>query len=191
MAFTDANSDGKLDLLTATAGGGISLYLNQNGVLNTVAAFTTVETGEVRSLSVADFNRDFYPDFAVAFVDAPARVFINNKNNTFTAQWSSGTILDTRSVAWGDYNVDGYPDLAVGHYQAGTEIYQNLTGTLSVDPVWASPTLSNTTVLAWGDWDNDGYPDLAIGNDGQPTQVFANLQSEYNLPRLFWLWALE
>ncbi|MEP7356926.1 MAG: FG-GAP-like repeat-containing protein, partial [Anaerolineales bacterium] len=193
VAFIDANSDGKLDLLAGANGAGVALYLNTGSMLASTPVFVTAEPGNVRAIAVADYNQDFYLDFAVAFYNQPVRLYRNNHNNTFTSVWDSGTHLQTTSLAWADYNHDGYADLAVGNFEQGTQVYENLNGSLPANhqPIWTSPTAYRTTSIAWGDWDYDGYADLAIGNDNQPTQVFGNFASSVGLPRLFWLWSSD
>jgi uncharacterized repeat protein (TIGR01451 family) len=188
LAWGDANSNGRLDLLVGAGGGGVHLYLNMGTQLDTTPAFVTPATGDVRALAWADFNKDHYMDFAVAFHNQPVRLYRNNKNNTFTEVWNSGTSLPTTSLAWGDFNANGYLDLAVGYLGHSVHVYENVNGTLGTSPAWSSPTQRNTTALAWGDWDNDGGLDLAIGNQNQPDQVYANLGSTPGQPRLFWLW---
>ncbi|MDO9066302.1 MAG: VCBS repeat-containing protein, partial [Chloroflexota bacterium] len=188
VAWADADNNGTLDLLTAGYGGPVNLFLNGNGALGASPAFTTVLTGNVTSLAWCDIDKDGFPDFAVGNDGQLARVFHNNRDNTFSPIWDSGFTSHTTSIACADFNADSYPDLAIGSYQQGTVIFENSNGALSTKPIWSSPTLSKTTSIAWGDWNNDGYPELAIGNDGEPDQVFANLASSPGAPRLFWTW---
>ncbi|MCC7360146.1 MAG: VCBS repeat-containing protein [Anaerolineales bacterium] len=195
LAFGDANSDGRLDLLVGANGGGAAVYLNTGStpILPNSPVFVTPETGDVRAVAWGDFNRDFYLDFVVAFYNQPARLYLNNGNNTFTSVWNSNTTLQTTSVAVADFNGDSYPDLALGHYEGHVQLYANLgsgaNGQLSAAPVWEAPNPARTTALAWGDWDYDGYPDLAVGNDFEPNQVYGNFASTPGNTRLFWLWA--
>jgi hypothetical protein len=188
VSWGDANGDGKLDLLAGGNGSPVMLFLNQGGLIASTPAYTTPQSGDVRSIVWADFNKDYHLDFAVAFYNQPAQVYLNTKNTSFAPAWSSAYLSPTTGLAVADYNADGYPDLALSTYGQGTSIYENINGAFGARPIWTSLTLSHTTSLAWGDWNNDGTPDLALGNDGEPTQVYANLGSLPGLPRLFWLW---
>ena len=191
MSFGDVNGDGLLDLLSGSDDGVLNLYKNNSGSLSTAATWTSTVGGRIYAIAWADINRDYFLDFAVASATQGVLVYRNNRDGTFVRAWQAATLADTRSLAWADFNSDGSPDLAVGNYGAASTVYENISNTLSAEPIWASLTLSKTTSLAWGDWDNDGYPELALGNAGEAAQVFANLTSQPGRPALDWAWSSD
>lgn len=114
-------------LATPDALTGLKLYQNEgrradeNGGLphfREVAAAAGLRTTRLSfglGASVADFNRDGWPDIYVSSdYLAPDYLYINNKNGTFTDQLGaqmSHTSLSSMGNDAADINNDGYPDL--------------------------------------------------------------------------------
>ena len=191
MSFGDLNGDGLLDLLSGSDGGSLSLYKNNGSSFATNPTWATAQVSRTRAIAWADVNHDYFMDFAVASAGQPVQIFRNNRDGTFVKTWEAAAISNTTGLAWADFNSDGMPDLAVGNYGEASVVYENISNTLSVQPIWTSPTFSKTTSIAWGDWDNDSYPELALGNEDEPAQVFANLTSQPGRPALDWAWSSD
>ncbi len=126
----------------------------------------------------ADFNGDGWPDVFIANDGAPNRLWINQKDGTFTeeavkrgvayngmAQAQAGM-----GVALGDVDGDGFFDLFVTHWTEETNtlwkqgprgLFHDETAVAGlVAPAWRGTGFG--TLLA--DFDNDGNLDLAIVN---------------------------
>ncbi len=193
VALGDLNNDGWLDLLAGggTADGSILVYANSRGRLSSAPVFSTTlhESGPVRSVAWADYDSDFYMDFAVATDPGYVYVYHNNQDKSFTRVFTLTESTHNTVVAWGDFNGDGTPDLAVGTDGQGVKLYENHGGQLSAQSIWTWTSLSHTTSLAWGDWNNDSQPDLAVGNDDGPVQVFTNLGSKPGSPQFALIWS--
>lgn len=126
---------------------------------------------------VGDFNRDGWQDvFVLSGPLAPDRLFINNRDGTFTdraAQWGVDRVHFTEGAAVGDYNNDGWLDIFV---TASTPdfgecrhcLYRNngngtFTDVAALARVQAtSPSGFDGFGAAWGDYDGDGRLDLAV-----------------------------
>jgi uncharacterized repeat protein (TIGR01451 family) len=187
LAWGDADDDGWLDLLVGNANGIVSLFMSKDGQLDTTPSWSErVVNGSVSALAWADLNRDHYPDFAAAGTNESPRVYVNRRNATFAAGWT--TPYTTTTLAWGDFNGDAYPDLAIGNRGASVKVFKNTLGTLGATPVFSTAFFSQTVSVAWGDWDNDGLPELAIGNAGEANLVYANIKELSDDKRFVLAW---
>ena len=101
--------------------------------------------------------------------------------------WESAESYVSSSTGWGDWDGDGDLDLAYGNEGAPNQVYENISGTLQLDPAngigWEAPEAYQTSSLAWGDWDGDGDLDLAFGNydDGDSLQLYENISGTLQL----------
>jgi enediyne biosynthesis protein E4 len=157
------------------------LYRNNgNGTFTDVSEKSgiTKTTGRY-SLGVlaADFNNDDWPDIYVANDLAPAALYRNNKNGTFTdialeagcAYSFDGRVQAGMGVAAGDYDGDGWLDIFKTNFSDDTStLYRNL-GKESFDDVTMTAGIGiNTRWLGWGcgffDLENDGWLDIFLVN---------------------------
>ncbi len=200
VAWGDWDGDGDLDLALANGGSRVGgqpnqVFENVDGVLRhdpeAGLGWTSPDANWSSSVAWGDWDGDGDLDLAVGNENAPNQVyeFITGTlqlSPTIGIGWQSSEAADeampTVAVAWGDWNNDTRLDLAVGNYGAPDQVFQNISGTLQLDPAagigWEAPTpaptqtfASLTQALAWGDWDGDDDLDLAIGGGSRTKDV--------------------
>ena len=194
-AWGDVNDDGLLDLFVVS-NGPTFIYMNNAGVLAESPSFQTPESCSDtpalpvsgRALAVMDVTGDRYMDLVVGCFGQPARLYRNNRDNTFTLIWTAPASTPATDVALDDFNGDGKPDLAVANDGMPIQVYENTGSTFAGSPIWNSGTSNRTLGIAWGDWNNDGYPELAAANLGANVEVYANLGSQFGRPQLQRVW---
>ncbi len=134
--------------------------------------------GKTLGVAILDFNRDGWPDIAVANDTVRNFLFINNRDGTFTesgiaaglAYSESGATRGGMGIDAGDLDGDGLTDVVIGNFaQEMSALYHNSAKGFFVDDAAQAgigiPTLMSLafgTLLA--DLDNDGLLDLAIVN---------------------------
>ncbi|MBN1876694.1 MAG: VCBS repeat-containing protein [Anaerolineae bacterium] len=165
VAWGDVDNDGDLDL-AAGKGGDVKaanrIYLNQAGVLETVASWQSSELYDTSVVAWGDLNGDGALDLVVGDDDA-ARAYVNSGGTLDSAAaWTSGNVLDARDLAPGDIDGDGDSDLAIANNGADM-VYENTGSTLTPTAAWFSDDEYWIGAMAWGDEDNDGDLDLAVG----------------------------
>ncbi len=129
------------------------------------------------SVAIADFNKDGFPDLAVANqTDGTISILLGNGDGTFQAQTAiaippvstaGGTINASPSaIATGDFNDDGNIDIAVTDMANSRVMILLGEGTGAFQAPVAYATGINPVALVAQDFDGDGQPDLAVVDQG-------------------------
>jgi hypothetical protein len=162
--------------------GGVNALFRNNGN----ATFTDVsEKSGIRKTNgtfglgvlVADFDNDGWPDVYVANDSAPAILYHNNGNGTFTdtgVEAGCAFSIDGKpqagmGVSAGDYDHDGWLDIFKTNFSGDTSTLYRNTGKAIFDDVTFPAGIGLTTRwLGWGcgfvDVDNDGWIDVFLVN---------------------------
>jgi hypothetical protein len=161
IVAADFNSDGRLDLATASSSSNVSVMLgNADGTFQ--AAQTSATGTNPLSLAVGDFNADGKLDLVTANA-GDVSVLLGNGNGTFQAPASINNGISPSCVAVGDFNNDGKLDLGMtsnvyyGASYGGWYIGQAnvLLGTGAGS--FAAPIV---TSLGWGNYDSEAFADF-------------------------------
>jgi hypothetical protein len=144
---------------------------------------------------VADFDDDGWPDIYVANDSAPAALYRNHGNSTFTdigveagaAYSGDGKPQAGMGVSAGDYDRDGRLDIFKTNFSGDTStLYRNLGRWTFEDVTFTSGIGRNTRWLGWGcgfvDFDNDGWLDILLVN-GHVYPEVERLSSEAGYPQ--------
>ena len=126
---------------------------------------------------VGDYDNDGWPDIYVANDSAPAALYHNNKNGTFTdigVEAGCAFSIDGKpqagmGVTAGDFDRDGWLDIFKTNFSGDTSTLYRNTGKASFDDVTFPAGVGITTRwLGWGcgffDADNNGWLDIFLVN---------------------------
>jgi hypothetical protein len=126
---------------------------------------------------VADFNNDGWADIYVANDSAPAALYHNNKNGTFTdigVEAGCAFSIDGKpqagmGVSAGDYDRDGWLDIIKTNFSGDTpSLYRNNGKSAFDDVTFPAGIGISTRWLGWGcgfvDLDNNGWLDIFLVN---------------------------
>jgi enediyne biosynthesis protein E4 len=162
--------------------GGINmLYHNQgNGTFADVSEKSGItKSNGTYGLGVltGDFDNDGWSDIYVANDSAPAALYNNNKNGTFTdigIQAGCAFSIDGKpqagmGVTAGDYDRDGWLDIFKTNFSGDTSsLYHNTGKGIFDDVTFPAGIGLNTRWLGWGcgfvDVDNDSWSDIFLVN---------------------------
>ena len=129
-------------------------------------------------IAVLDYNNDGWPDVLIANDTQPNKLFLNNRNGTFTDNGiAAGVALSEDGVARAgmgvdaaDYDRSGWPSIIISNFSNQmVSLYHNEGNGLFVDDAPRS-SLGRATLLSLGfacfffDYDLDGWPDIFIAN---------------------------
>src|SRR3989454_4344131 len=162
--------------------GGVNALYHNNG--NGTFADVSEKAGITKTngtyglgVLVADFDNDGWPDIYVACDSAPAALYHNNKNGTFTdiaVEAGCAFSIDGKpqagmGVTAGDYDRDGWLDIFKTNFSGDTSTLYRNTGKGAFDDVTYQVGMGlNTRWLGWGcgfvDVNNDGWPDIFLVN---------------------------
>ncbi len=163
----DVDHDGDLDVVTANQGNSpsdpyrpMSMYLNNDGLLDTSPSWQSAEASIQNFLDFADMDGDGWEDLAVSkWVNFASGVYPNLAGSLSTVPtWTTGDTDSDKGVGWADVDGNDWPDLALGHDP--TQLFSNDGGSLALD--WtATAQYFGHSELRWHDIDLDGDPDLS------------------------------
>ncbi len=162
-------------------GGKNILYHNEgNGIFTDVSEKSGIlKTNGTYGLGVltADFDNDGWTDIYVADDSAPAILYHNNKNGTFTdvateagaAYSGDGKPQAGMGVSAGDFDGDGKLDIFKTNFSGDTStLYRNMGKMIFDDVTFTAGIGLNTRWLGWGcgwlDFDNDSWLDILLVN---------------------------
>jgi len=99
------------NLVPATQSGSVQVLFG-DGAGNLTSSSTVAIADELASVSVADFNKDGYPDILVAGLDGALFVLLNDKTGHFSSAVPFTSGAGGSLTAIGDFNNDGLADIA-------------------------------------------------------------------------------
>ena len=207
-AWLDYDRDGRLDLLVANyvqwtpqtdiyctldgrtksyctpqAYHGVSLRLwhnNGNGTFTdaTKEAGLFDPTSKSLGVTIFDANNDGWPDVFVSNDTEPNKLYISNRNGTFTEKAvisgvgfsADGIARAGMGTAASDYDHSGFPSILVTNFSNQMlGLYHNEGNGLFVDEA-PNSQIGHSSLLTLGfgcfffDYDNDGWPDIFVAN---------------------------
>jgi hypothetical protein len=174
MMQTDFNNDGCLDILILRGAWEIAqrkslLRNNCNGTFTDVTATSGLaEPATSTQAGVwTDINNDGLLDLFIGNEDAPAQLFLNKGDGSFTDISRSARInrvMFSKGVAAADYDNDGWPDLYVSNLNGFNFLYHNNHDNTftEVSEEAGAPGPGKSFSTWFFDYDNDGWPDLFV-----------------------------
>src|SRR6266571_3784953 len=168
VAAADFNRDGKMDLVVADSGSGVSdpgsvavLLGNGDGTFRSPAKFQA-GAGPL-ALAVADINRDGNLDLVtVNERSGSVSTLLGRGDGSFQIQREVFIGQSPTSVVTADFNGDGLPDLAVTDVVSNSVTIMLGNGDGSYVPGTSYNTGDEPGYVAGADFNGDGKPDLAI-----------------------------
>ncbi|MBT1699033.1 VCBS repeat-containing protein [Fulvivirgaceae bacterium PWU4] len=153
IAIGDMNKDNNLDVLVSNRGTPADLRIYAGNGAGGFAAPTVIPITNIGDVTVADFNKDSNPDFAV-FVNGNVQVWSGNgSGTTFTLTQTITSAGSDDDIDVADLNNDGAMDI----HTSSTYIMNNGTGTFTTPVALINPPGEEMTT---GDVNNDGNLDL-------------------------------
>ncbi len=129
-------------------------------------------------ITVFDYNSDGWPDLLLANDTQPNKLYVNNRNGTFTERGVQAGIAFSEDgiaragmgVDAGDYDHSGKPSLIISNFSNQMmSLYHNEGNGLFVDEAPRSE-IGRSSLLTLGfscfffDYDLDGWPDIFVAN---------------------------
>jgi Tol biopolymer transport system component len=166
VAVADLNHDGRLDIVIGRdtpPGGAVSVLLgNGDGTFGAAADFT-IGGAIIRSVAVADVNRDGHPDLVVGS-DGIVSVRLGDGAGGFGANMNSTVAGSHFGIAVADLDGNGVPDVVTTDDAANTVSVAlgNGNGTFGAATTSATGLTPRSLVIA--DMNRDGNLDLVVAN---------------------------
>ena len=171
----DWNSDYRMDLVFAGAGGLKVFEQKEDGTFADVTAATKLDpailSADAFGVWAADIEMDGDLDLVLGARQGRASVLRNNGDGTFTDVPAIEGATDLRDFAWTDLDGDGDPDAALLDARGGLRIYTNeRAGRFQLRP--GPEGLGTLAALAVADVNSDGVMDLlAMRADGTVLRI--------------------
>ncbi len=180
VAWGDFNNNGRLDLIisgTSTDGPKTEIYYQ-----SVDGSFIAGDLGFMKitgsSISVTDFNKNGYLDFAVSgnsLSGSVTKIYRNNGDGTFTDIEVDMPGIALGAIKWGDLDFNGYPDLLLTGSNMAL-IFRN-NGDETFTEVVSGLNNTSFSAVSWGDMDNDGDSDIALigsASGGAALHIYQN-----------------
>lgn len=183
---------------------------NGNGTFSDATQQSGLFDSTAKSLGIAilDANQDGWPDLAISNDTQPNKLYINNRNGTFTEKGvPSGIAFSEDGVARAGMGIDaadfdrsGYPSLVITNFSNQMmALYHNEKNGLFVDEA-PQTSIGRDSLLTLGfgcfffDYDNDGWLDMYVADGhldpaiervqqrvrfAEPPHVFRNLGGKF------------
>jgi enediyne biosynthesis protein E4 len=156
--------------------------------------------GKALGVAILDYNRDGWPDIAVANDTTRNLLFVNNRDGTFSesgvatsmAYSEAGATRGGMGIDAGDVNGDGLTDLLIGNFSnemAGLYLASE-KGFFEDHAAQSGIGMASLKYLAFGallvDLDNDGWLDIVLANGHiEPDIAMIQAGQTYAQPPLF------
>ena len=158
-------------------------------------------TSKSLGIAILDANQDGWPDIVISNDTQPNKLYINNRNGTFTekgvaagiAYSEDGVARAGMGIDAADYDRSGYPSLLITNFSNQmVALYHNERNGLFVDEAPHSD-IGRASLLTLGfgcfffDYDLDGWPDIYIA-DGHIEDAIERVQQRVHFaepPHLF------
>jgi len=171
VAAADLNGDGLLDVVLASHGAPVQVFLNTGGgTLGTPGLYNA--GGNPQSVAIADLNNDHIPDLAVANSKTNnISVLMGNGDGTFKTAVNYTTGTSPSVVATGDFNADGSLDLAVTNNGSNSVsvLLGNGNGTFQTQTTLAANAGPSGMLVT--DVNGDSKADLVITNQNGTSET--------------------
>ena len=164
VAVADFNGDGNTDIVTANAGGTVSVLLGDgHGSFQAPQTFST--GNQARSLAVGDFWRDGNVGLVVGSTGGAVNVLRSSGDGTFQAPQTVVHGDEFTSVAVADLSSDGNPGIVVadGGLAVVRVLVGNGDGTFRPETDYRVGAFPIAVAVA--DFNGNGNPDVVVANN--------------------------
>jgi len=206
--WLDFDNDGDLDLYVGNEDFPCQLFenLGARGFRDVAAKAGVENNGYTKGVTAGDVNGDNFPDLYVSNLRSANRLYINNRNGTFTDTAESAGVQNPihsfPTWMW-DFDQDGQLDIFVAGYAAtlasvehrflaqgehvdSCRLYRGLGDGTFQDVTAEAGLEAYSTAMGsnFGDLNNDGFPDFYLGTgypgyDGlMPNAMYLNQEGK-------------